>query len=60
MESEELRETAVSINWWLDAANSQARRELSKRNEPLAQWLEKIESLLQQKLKEVEKEAMKA
>ena len=59
-DNEELREQVEAIAFWLDPANSQGRKELEQRNPPLGHWLALIEKKVQERLAEVEKEAMKA
>ena len=56
----ELKEEAQAIAWWLDPANSGVRKELEDRRPELAAWLSMVEKKVQERLAEVEKEAMKA
>lgn len=59
MNPEELREEAQAIAWWLADENKQARRELEQRNPPLGQWLSMVQKRVEEKLAQVEREAMK-
>ena len=52
----ELREQVEAVGFWLDAKNSQARKELEQRNPPLGEWLSMVEKRVNEKLKEVEKQ----
>lgn len=58
--NDEISEQAAAIAWWIDPQNAEARRQLAERRPELELWLQKVESLVQQRLKEVEKEAIKA
>ena len=58
MNPDELKEAAESVAWWIDEKNSQARKELSERRPELAAWLQMVEAMVQQKLREVEKEVV--
>ena len=41
---DELKESAASVGWWLDPANSQARRELADRRPEMGAWLCMVEA----------------
>ncbi len=53
----ELREAVDCISWWLDPVNSEARRQLAQHNPELAAWLDKIEALVNERLKQAEAQA---
>jgi hypothetical protein len=54
-DKEERREQAQTISWWLAPENTQARRELRERNEPLAQWLDMVERKVAERMVQVER-----
>lgn len=60
MNAQELEEEAQAVAWWLDPANSEARKELADRRPELAAWLSMVERKVNERLAQVEKEAMKA
>ena len=51
-----MKEEAQAIAWWLSPENAATRKELAQRRPELELWLQKVEALVQQKLREVEKE----
>ena len=51
---DELKEEAQAVSWWLSPENQGARKELRERNEALAQWLDKVEAMVQGRLAEIE------
>ena len=57
---EEIQEAVESVGWWLDAANSQARRELSERRPEMEAWLNMIQKKVEERLGQVEQEGLKA
>ena len=57
---DELKESAASVAWWLDPANSQARRELSERRPEMEAWLNMIQKKVEERLGQVEQEGLKA
>jgi dsDNA-binding SOS-regulon protein len=59
-DNDEVKEMASAISFWLDEKNASARKELAERNEALSMWLDKVEAMVQQKLREVEKEEVRA
>jgi hypothetical protein len=59
-DKEELREQVEAIAFWLDPANAEARRELSERRPELAAWLGMVERKVNERLAQVDKEAIKA
>ena len=58
--NDEISEQAAAIAWWIDPANSEARKELADRRPELAAWLSMVERKVNERLAQVEKEAMKA
>ena len=52
--TEELREEAQAIAFWLNPENASARRELEQRNPPLGQWLSMVQKKVEEKLEERE------
>ena len=60
MNAQELEEEAQAVAWWIDPANSEARKELADRRPELAAWLSMVERKVNERLAQVEKEAMKA
>ena len=56
MNAQELEEEAQAVAWWIDPANSEARKELENRRPELAAWLSMIERKVEEKLAQVEKQ----
>lgn len=54
MNTEEIKEAAESVSFWLADENKQARRELEQRRPELAAWIDKIETMVKQRLAERE------
>ena len=54
MNTEETKEAAESVSFWLADENKQARRELEQRRPELAAWIDKIETMVKQRLAERE------
>ncbi len=54
----DIKEAVEIVSWWLDESNAEARRQLREHNEPLAQWLDFVETKVNEKMKQAESEAM--
>ena len=59
-DNDEVKEMASAISFWLDEKNASARKELAERRPELAAWLSMVERKVNERLAQVEKEAMKA
>ncbi len=44
------------VAWWLDPANSEARKQLAQHNPELAMWLDLVEAKVNERLKQAEGE----
>jgi hypothetical protein len=54
MNAQELEEEAQAVAWWIDPANSEARKELENRRPELAAWLSMIERKVAERMAEIE------
>ena len=54
--TEELKEQVQAVSWWLDPANSEARKELAERRPELAEWLSMVEARVDAELKRREEQ----
>ena len=57
--NDEISEQAAAIAWWLAPENAQAMQELRERNEALSMWLDMVQKKVEERLAQVEREAMK-
>ncbi len=53
-DSQELKEEAQAIAWWLADENAKARQELAQRRPELEAWLSMVQKKVQEKLAEIE------